>query len=279
MNIINEILVQLEVYFENIIQAIPRVGIAILVCGIIAFLFRIFRVKTIKYLKINAEDVLLVNFSNSIFKIINIIVITLMFLYIMGFGGVAGSILGAAGISAFVIGFAMKDIGENFLAGIIMAFHRPFRLGDTVMTAGIEGVILEMSLRDTHIKTFDGKDVYVPNGQIIKNPLYNYTIDGFLRGDFTVGVSYDTDIESARALILAEVKKVPGVLTKEKPPRTHVVDLNMNTIEIQVHYWINTFDENYSGLEIKSQAQSRVVEALLKAKIELPTQIVEIKNS
>ena len=61
-----------------------------------------------------------------------VISITLLFLYIIGLRDIAGSILGAASLSAFVIGFALKDIGENFLAGVIMAFDRPFRLGDTI---------------------------------------------------------------------------------------------------------------------------------------------------
>jgi len=112
-----------------------------------------------------------------------------------------------------------------------MAFNRPFRLGDTVKTADVEGVIIEMSLRDTHIKTFDGKDVYVPNGQIIKNPLYNYTIDGFLRGSFTIGVDYNSDIEAARSIILSILKSTAGILQTTKPPRTHVKTLNSSTID------------------------------------------------
>ena len=58
----------------------------------------------------------------------------------------------------------------------------------------------------THIKTFDGKDVYVPNGQILKNPLYNYTIDGFLRKEFVIGVDYGTDVDKARSIILNVLK-------------------------------------------------------------------------
>ncbi|HAZ24509.1 MAG TPA: mechanosensitive ion channel protein MscS, partial [Algoriphagus sp.] len=97
-------------------------------------------------------------------------------------------LLAGAGITAFVIGFALKDIGENFLAGILLAFKRPFKVGDTVDINGIRGVVLNLNLRDTQIKTPDGKDVFIPNATIIKNPLVNFTIDGFLRYDFIVGL-------------------------------------------------------------------------------------------
>ena len=79
--------------------------------------------------------------------------------------------LAGAGISAFIIGFALKDIGENFLAGIILAFKRPFRVGDIVDINGLKGKVLTLNLRDTQIKTGDGKDVFIPNAVIIKNPL------------------------------------------------------------------------------------------------------------
>lgn len=159
-----------------------------------------------------------------------------------------------------------------------MAFNRPFRVGDTIKSAEVEGIIKEMSLRETHIKTFDGKDVFVPNGQIIKNPLYNYTIDGFLRGQFTIGIDYASDIEKIRSIILNEILNVPGILKEDKPPRTHLKSLNVSTVDIEVHYWIDTFNKNFSGLEIKSIAQTRVLKALEAAGVGMPADIVELKN-
>ena len=69
-----------------------------------------------------------------------------------------------------------------------MAFKRPFRVGDFVESGVIRGTVLALNVRDTLLKTPDGKDVSVPNALIIKNPLINYTIDGFLRFDFVVGL-------------------------------------------------------------------------------------------
>jgi len=269
---------QFTSYYDTIVELFPRLLIGVVSVTILAFVLSFLRKKIIGLLRKKADDKLLVNFANNIFTIVNYILIALFFLSVIGQGKVASTILGAAGISAFVIGFALKDIGENFLAGLVMAFDRPFRLGDTIKTGDVEGIIRQMNLRDTHIKTFDGKDVYVPNGQIIKMPLYNYTIDGFIRGSFTVGVDYDTDLQKARDLILTAINKVPGVLQEDKLARTHVKNLNTSTVDIEVHYWVNTFDKNHSGLEIKSKAQSAVITALTESSIGMPADIVELKS-
>jgi small-conductance mechanosensitive channel len=265
-------------YLASFTAAVPRLALAIIVTMIVFFTIRLFGNRLIKLIRSRVEDGLLIKFIGGIIRSTNYILCFLLFLYLIGQAGIASSLLGAATLSSVVIGFAFKDIAENFLAGMILAFNRPFRTGDTIMTNGIEGTILGLNIRETHLKTFDGKDVYIPNGQIIKNPLYNYTIDGYLRGDFVVGVDYGCDFEKARKLILTAVSKVPGVLTEDRKPRTHVKNIGSSTIDIEVHYWIDTFDKNTSGLEVKSLAQTAAVATLLENNIALPTTIVEIKN-
>lgn len=278
MEIINDLKAQIASYYENIIALIPKLSLAIIIVAIILTILRYLRKRSVKLLLTKAEDKLLIGFIDSIFRIINIVIGLLLFLYVIGQAGLASSMLGAATLSSVVIGFAFKDIAENFLAGVIMAFNRPFRIGDTVMTGNVEGTITEMSLRDTHIKTFDGKDVYVPNGQIIKNPLFNYTIDGFLRKSFSIGLDYGTDIEKARKIILDAVVGVQGILKEEKIPKTLIKELGASTIKVDIQYWIDTFEKQHSGTEIQSQAMKRVLNALEAAGVNLPGDIIEIKN-
>ena len=217
-----------------------------------------------------AKDKLLIGFIDSIFRIVNVSIGLLVFLFNIGQDEIASNVLGAATISSVVIGFAFKDIAENFLAGIIMAFNRPFSIGDTIMTGAVEGTITEMSLRDTHIKTFDGKDVYVPNSQIIKTPLYNYTTDGHLRKSFDIGLEYGTDIEATRSIILDAVNTTPGILQEEKSATTLIKNLGASKINIQVQYWVNTFNKQYTTEEINSQAIKKTLNALESAQINLP---------
>jgi len=159
-----------------------------------------------------------------------------------------------------------------------MAFNRPFRLGDTIESNGITGNIVEMNLRDTQVKTFDGKDVFIPNGQILKNPLFNFTIDGFLRKEFILGLDYGTDIEEARSIIKRTMQKIPGILKEKKEPLTLIHEFGASTVNIKTLYWIDTFDKTLSSAEINSQAMRQVLEALEEAQINMPGDIIELKN-
>jgi len=278
MDILSDLTDQFLTYYDKAIVFLPKAMLGIVASISFILLMGFVRKKVIKFARTKADDDLLVNFFDSVFRIFNVVIAILLFLYIVGLSAIAGTTIGALGVSTFIIGFAFKDIAENFLAGVIMAFKRPFRIGDYVKTLDVQGSIVEMSLRDTHIKTSDGKDVYVPNGQILKNPLFNYTIDGFLRANFSVGIDYNADVEKARKIVLDVVNSIPGILGEDKPARTHVKVLGSSSLEVEVHYWINTFDKQYSGLELKSIAQAKVVSALTHANIGMPGDIVELKN-
>jgi len=195
MKIIDDLVQQVIGYYDSLVILLPKLILGLVISYLFYKILRSFTKKFVKYLTTRTDDKLLVNFLDGLINTALILFAIFLFLYIIGQAGLASGIIGAATISSVVIGFAFKDIAENFLAGVIMAFNRPFRKGDYVQTGSVEGSVIEMSIRETHLKTSDGKDVYVPNGQIIKNPLYNYTIDGFLRGNFTVGVAYDSDVE------------------------------------------------------------------------------------
>lgn len=278
MNILEDFTAQLSSYYDRVISSLPTFIVSIILTIVFAFILYFVRKNLMKLIRRKAEDPLLVNFLNGAIRSINMIVILLLFLVFIGKSDVAAGLFGAAGLSAVVIGFAFKDIAENFLAGVIMAFKRPFRVGDTIMTEGVEGNIISMSLRDSQIKTFDGKDVFVPNAQILKNPLYNYTIDGFLRKSFTIGIDYDSDINQARSIILEVVRKIDGVLNEQKAPKTLIGAMTASTINIDVQYWIDTFDKTYSVSEIHSQAINKSLKALAEHGVNMPGDIVELKN-
>ncbi len=278
MKLLEGIWDEIILFYYQFVEIVPLIIIGLVVSILFLWISKAVRLKLIGFINKKAEDPLQINFLSNIFKIINGIISVLIFLYIIGKQDIIASILGAGAVSAFVLGFAFKDIGENFLAGVILAFKRPFRIGDTVKVNGIIGSIIGLSLRETHIKTFDGQDVYIPNGMIIKNPLHNYTIDGYLRQDYTVGVDYNTDIDQARKIILDVVNGIPGVLQEVKIAKTLISDLKDTRIDITTQYWINTFDSTYSGTEIKSQAINTTLQALKSANIVVPGNVMEIKN-
>lgn len=185
-------------------------------------------------------------------------------------------LLAGAGVTAIVLGFAFRDIGENFLAGIILASSRPFGSGDTIQSGEFMGEVVALDLRNTHLKTLDGKDVYLPNATVFKNPLINFTHDGLLRLDFTIGIDYGDDVARAIALVYETVRSVDGVQTDPDP--LVVLDaFSTSTVELTAYFWVNTFDYRKGRFELRSDAMQRTKEALQAAGFGLPADIVELK--
>ena len=207
-------------------------------------------------------------------------IIVLITLYLLGLNSFTNKFLAGAGLLAIVIGFALKDIGENFLAGIVLAFKSPFRVDDLIEVNNIEGFVKDINISETHIKTPDGKDVFIPNSIILKNPLFNYTIDGFLRYEFMIGIAYENNPTEAINLILETVNTVEGVLIGDKKPAIMINELSTNTINIRVMFWIDTFKTTKRSVHhgIRSKVMNDVVVALIAKGFTLPASVIELKN-
>lgn len=162
-------------------------------------------------------------------------------LHALGLTAMATSVLATGGLMAVILGFAFKDIGENLLAGVFLALSRSFDVGDLIESGGLRGVVKSIDLRDTHIRTADGCDIFIPSAAIFRNPLLNFTRDGLRRGSFTVGIDYGNDPALALRLLREAIPRVEGVLA-DPPPAVEVSDLSGSWVEIRAHVWVDTFD-------------------------------------
>lgn len=245
--------------FENM----ERLAIS-LVFGVLIFVVFYFLSAWIKKLadlrvKRNTDDPLLADFIGSLIRIVVMVFGLTIIFRLFGLSGAVGGVLAGAGITAFIIGFALKDIGENFLAGILLAFKRPFRVGDIVEINGLRGRVVVLNLRDTQLKTSDGKDLFIPNANIVKSPLVNFTIDGFLAYSFDIQIPLAKDLELARNVITETISQVPGVLKDKRKPEVYVTDITGAFTKITVTYWINTYNRKQPDRKIKSNAITAVV--------------------
>ena len=107
------------------------------------------------------------------------------------------------GVGALAIGFAFQDIFENFLAGVLLMLRDKMNVGDIIQSQGISGRVERTTLRETHIRQLSNELVVVPNSMLFKNPVTILTDAGVRRNELVIGVSYDTDLEQARDVILA----------------------------------------------------------------------------
>lgn len=265
-------------YYEGFVLIFPRLVLAV---GVLIFFF--FSARYLHHfikrkLVVRLDDVLLANFIARTVKILYHILGLMIILSVLKLTAIAGSLLAGASLSAIVVGFAFKDIAENFLAGVIMAFRRPFRRGDVIQSGDVQGTVLHLNIRDTQVKTADGKDVFIPNGQILKNALFNYTIDGYLRYDFVIGIDYGSDVVRAIEIIHQTLRKVKGILTEEKKPTVMIKELNTSTIDLHIFFWIGDFSPNTSVARVKTEAMMNCVQALEHAGFYLPGNVMELKN-
>lgn len=265
-------------HYDQLLFVLPKIILAIIVFVFILFISSRLKQALEKYLLGRLKDALLAGFIGKIFKTAMVILALLIAMSIMGLAKAASGLMAGAGVTAFIIGFAFKDIGENFLAGFIMAFDRPFRVGDWVGIAGHEGTIVDLSLRDVHIKSFDGRDIYIPNGMIVRNPIVNYTIDGFLRHNFNLRLTQNPDIDKAKELVYNILTSIHGVLDGDRSPAVFIKNHDQNGLIFEIRYWLQTDDKTVSANNIKSEAISRCINLLEQEGFELAVDKITIKQ-
>ncbi len=120
-------------------------------------------------------------------------------------------------MTGLILGFALRDLIENFVSGILILWRRPFHIGDQIRTGSHEGTVEEINFRSTILKTYDGVQVFIPNGAVFTEPLENHTAYGLRRLTIVLGIDQAASVARAREIILAELGQAAGVLA-ELPP-------------------------------------------------------------
>ncbi|NNE90414.1 MAG: mechanosensitive ion channel family protein [Verrucomicrobiales bacterium] len=179
----------------------------------------------------------------------------------------AGDLLASLGIGGVAIGFAFKDILQNLLAGILLLIREPFKIGDFIEVDGFTGVVESIETRSTIIRTTDGEQVVIPNGQIYTNPLKVKTAYELRRSEYDVGIGYADDIEVATGKILEAVKGVDGVKS-DPAPEVLVVALADSTVNLRPRWW--TDSRNSDVVHTKSDVVRAIKYKLDEAGIDMP---------
>ena len=186
------------------------------------------------------------------------------------------NILSSLGFFSIAVGFAFRDILENLLAGILLLFRAPFRTGDEIEVQDISGTVVEINLRETVLRTYDGRQVLVPNSTVYKNPIEVQTGYDTLRTEAVFGVAYETDLAHAREVALAAVRGAEGVLA-HPPPAVLVGELKVSTIDLEVLFW--TLPQQAVVRRVRDQVLRAVTTAYTEAGIEMPADIVVLQGS
>ena len=215
---------------------------------------------------------LFLKISKIFFTFIGII----LFLNILGFKGLSTGVFASGGVVTIILGFTLREIGENFCAGVLLSINKPFRIGDTIRSLEFEGEVRSIEIRYTHIRSIDGKDIYIPSAQIYKNTLINYTKDGLQRFYFTIGIDYSSDLEKACKIIDQELENVNGIL---KDPKSGCIVNNLlpGYIEITVYFWMD-IKKDFTIKQVRQDAVVRIKDALITERFILSNDTVSNYN-
>lgn len=170
-------------------------------------------------------------------RILSAVVIVAGLVYGLNALGVAiGPLLGALGVGGIALAFALQDILENLVAGLLLQVRRPFRIGDQVELGETVGTVRDVNLRAVVVRTLEGTEMTIPSADVLKNPIHNLTRHPQRRTSLAVGVGYDADLEEARAAILGAVRSVDEV-ADDPEPQAFVEAFGGSSVDFSVRFW------------------------------------------
>ncbi len=197
----------------------------------------------------------------------------LIALEILDATAVVGALLGVAGVAGIALGFAFRNIVENYLAGVLLSARNPFGIGDQVQVGEFVGKVVRLTSRDTVLMTLDGNHLRIPNSMIITSAMTNFSRNPLRRFEFQVGVSVDLDLVAARDLGVATLKRMRGVLP-DPGPQGLISELGDSTVQLCFLAWIDQRRSDY--LKARSEAIRLVKAAFDEAGIEMPEPIYRV---
>ncbi len=200
----------------------------------------------------------------------------LIALEILDATALVGAVLGTAGVLGVAIGFAFKDILENYIAGILMSLRQPFAPRDHVVIDGNEGVIVALNSRATILMTLDGNHLRLPNALVFRSVTLNYTRNPSRRFQFEIGVGVEEDLVQAQEIGIAELRRIDGVIA-QPPPRALIAALGDSNVQVRFHGWVD--QRSHDFLLVKSEAIRRVKLALEEAGMDMPEPIYRVQMS
>ncbi|AND67846.1 hypothetical protein ATSB10_03920 [Dyella thiooxydans] len=198
----------------------------------------------------------------------------LIALEIMNATALVGAVLGTAGVLGVVLGFAFKEILENYLAGILLSLRQPFAPDDHVEIAGQEGVVASLNARSTVLMTLDGNHVRLPNALVFGSVILNYTRNPRRRFEIQVGIGVNEDLIAAQRIGVTEMQRMAGVID-EPPPRASILSLGDSNVVVAFHGWVDQRAHEFT--QVRSEAIRQVKAALDAAGMDMPEPIYRVQ--
>ncbi|HED23692.1 MAG TPA: mechanosensitive ion channel family protein [Firmicutes bacterium] len=199
-------------------------------------------------------------------KIVSYGIITIAAIWLMPMIGIEPSgLMVAGGIVALAVGFASQSIISNLISGLFLMGERPVKIGDMVKISDEQGVVEDIHIISTTIRTLDGNFIRIPNETVFTSSITNYTGNPVRRFEYTVGISYAGDADLAMAVIRDLIEKHPLALVKPAP-QIFVENLGDSSVDITVRIWAPSTE----WYRVKMELLWKIKKAIEEAGIEIP---------
>lgn len=200
-----------------------------------------------------------------------LVIVIAVVIALSGLGVQTASILAVLGAAGLAIALALQGTLSNIAAGVMLLWLRPFSVNDYIEADGINGVVREVGLFATRLRTLDGKFLFAPNSKIWDATIVNYNRELTRRVEFNVGIAYNADIAKARAALLDIAKDDERVL-KTPEPVVYVMSLGASSVDLQLRCWTKTEDYWETATSFNEKGKM----ALDKVGVEIPFPHVQL---
>jgi small conductance mechanosensitive channel len=178
-----------------------------------------------------------------------------------------GPLIGALGIGGIALAFALQDILQNLVAGVILQARRPIRHGDQIEVGKFQGTVLDIDLRNVLVRTYDGLDVFLPNRVVIEGAIVNYTMTPMRRLALEIGVAYGADLREVQRRLVEAATGVPSVAA-EPAPAAWCTGFGESSIAFTLLFWFRVTE--HSNWEVRSDVAMAVKASLDAGGIDMP---------
>ncbi len=265
---VETVIQKLESWLDSFINMIPNMVVTLLLLIIFLVLARLGSKLFIKLFKKASKNEALGHlFSTFVYAIILGIGIFIM-LGVLGLNKALTSLIAGIGVLGLVLGFAFQDIAADFISGAILAFRKPFKIGDIIEVKDIMGKVTKTDLRVTVVENFHGQEVYIPNKDILQGAIQNFSISEKRRIDMAVGVSYAEDVDKVEDVVMSTIKNLDGVIDKDLMIFDYS-EFDSSSINFNIRFWID-YPGEPSYFTMKSKAIKAIKKAFNEQDISIP---------
>ncbi|MBG6119879.1 MULTISPECIES: mechanosensitive ion channel family protein [unclassified Sphingobium] len=267
MDLVEILVNRLQQMLADFIRVLPQLGIALVVLMLTWLAAKFARRIAERLLRHTDIRGTLINLFETVTGVI-IWLIGLMIASSIVLPGVTpANLLALVGLGSVAVGFAFKDIFENFLAGILIMLRRKMRIGDMIECEDVSGKVEHITLRDTYLRHLSNELVLVPNAYLFKNPVKILTDSSTRRHQVEVGVGYDVDLDEAHGVIEAAVRRADGVDSEQRID-IFAKEFGDSSVNFLVRWWAGS--KPYEAHASRDAVLRSIKRALDDAGMEIP---------